>query len=263
LLEAFQFSVSQFGRTADETMAQRQMDEFLQNTRTLREKAGLVSVPVWQMASLLEGLLKQIAAKPDSATPTTVRTMVGAIELLHPLCTRGIPRDLLNAPRVRLLAVDDDPISLHNLAITLKKSLTEPDQAADGPSAIKMAEAYPYDAVFLDIEMPEMDGFKVSARIHSTARNQSTPVVFVTSHSDLEDRARSLLVGAHDFVSKPFLGFELALKALTVVLRGRLKSHHQPIPGTAASPRASSAQTAPSGGSVLTARSSVSVIEPV
>jgi CheY-like chemotaxis protein len=263
LLESFRVSVSQLGRNADEASARRNVVEFSQNVRLLREKAGLVALPVWRMARLLEGLLKQLAERPDIVTPTTVRTIAGAVDVLHSLSARDISTDLLHAPPVRLLVVDDDPVSLRTLSHILKKSLAEPDQAADGNAAVLLAQAYSYDAIFLDIEMPGIDGFEACSRILSTTRNRVTPVVFVTSHSDLAARARSLLVGAHDLVSKPFLSFEIALKALTVVLSRRLQSQVLAVPARAPSARAASPHPAAPVGSSQTAKSSVSVMELV
>jgi CheY-like chemotaxis protein len=75
--------------------------------------------------------------------------------------------------------------------------------------------------VFLDIEMPGMDGFEVCTRIHELESNRTTPVVFVTSHQDFQSRAKSAVVGANELMGKPFQAFEIALKALTLVVRTR------------------------------------------
>jgi CheY-like chemotaxis protein len=129
--------------------------------------------------------------------------------------------DLVTNPPVRLLAVDDEPISRRAVAVALKKVFSEPDIAPDGPSGLALATQHAYDVVFLDIEMPGMDGFEVCTKIHELERNQATPVVFVTSHHDFDSRAKSAVVGANDLMAKPFLAFEIALKALTLVVRTR------------------------------------------
>jgi DNA-binding response OmpR family regulator len=53
------------------------------------------------------------------------------------------------------------------------------------------------------------------------ATNRSTPVVFVTAHSDFERRARSVLSGGNDFIAKPFLPIELAVKTLILLFKGK------------------------------------------
>jgi len=76
--------------------------------------------------------------------------------------------------------------------------------------------------------MPGMDGFELCSKIHQTALNQNTPVLFVTRHTDYESRVRSTTItGGDDLIGKPFLIFEITVKALTLLLRGRLKS--QPV----------------------------------
>src|SRR5205823_5577921 len=57
-----------------------------------------------------------------------------------------------------------------------------------------------------------------------TDLNRMTPVVFVTSHSDYNSRARSSMTGGQSLIGKPFLAFELTVKALTLVLRGRMEA---------------------------------------
>jgi CheY-like chemotaxis protein len=50
-----------------------------------------------------------------------------------------------------------------------------------------------YDAIFLDVQMPGMDGFETCTKIHGTELNRETPVVFVTCQSDFDARAKSTL----------------------------------------------------------------------
>jgi len=54
-------------------------------------------------------------------------------------------------------------------------------------------------------------------------RHKKTPVVFVTGLNDLESRASSMISGGNDYIVKPFLFVELAVKALAFVLRGQLE----------------------------------------
>jgi CheY-like chemotaxis protein len=189
---------------------------------SVKEGSGLTGLrSVWLLASALHGLLKQFSMKSSNMTPSAIRTAATAIDLLGFLSTRNVRGDLVTNPPVRLLAVDDEPISRRAVAVALKKVFSEPDIAPDGPSALALATQHAYDVVFLDIEMPGMDGFEVCTKVHELERNQATPVVFVTSHHDFESRAKSAVVGANDLMAKPFLAFEIALKALTLVVRTR------------------------------------------
>ena len=173
------------------------------------------------LASALHGLLKQLSTKAGNITASALRTAASAVDLLELLCKRACRPDLATAPPVRLLAVDDDAISLRAVSMALKKAFNDPDMAAEGQSALELAARYPYDVIFLDVEMPGMNGFELCSKIHETGLNRTTPIVFVTSHSDFDSRAKSVLVGAHDLIGKPFLAFEITVKALTLVLKAR------------------------------------------
>src|SRR5207247_5120956 len=88
--------------------------------------------------------------------------------------------------------------------------------------ALKSATDTTYDLIFLDVQMPGMDGFELCTKIRSLPANKTTPVIFVTSLTDFKSRARSSLSGGTDLIAKPFMFIELSVKALTHVLRGRL-----------------------------------------
>jgi DNA-binding response OmpR family regulator len=68
--------------------------------------------------------------------------------------------------------------------------------------------------------MPGQSGLDLCGKIRKRITNRATPVVFVTAHSDFESRAQSVLSGGNDFIAKPFLSSELAVKALSWLLRG-------------------------------------------
>lgn len=199
------------------------IDQLLRHLKLLKtsaEKPELLNV--WQLASALEKLLEELVRAPSGMTLSATRTLAGAVDLLHALAVQPTGR-LLSDPPVRLLAVDDDAISRHAVSLALNKVLTRADLACNGAEAVALAKKYAYDAVFLDIEMPDHDGFEVCSLIHGTLLNRSTPVVFVTSHSGLAEQTKSTVVGGHDLIGKPFLIFELAVKALTLVLKRRLQ----------------------------------------
>jgi CheY-like chemotaxis protein len=138
------------------------------------------------------------------------------------LCVPGVDPDLAKRTPVELLAVDDNAVCLTALSLALKKAFRQPDLAAEGIAALDLARQKKYDAIFLDIEMPGMDGFELCSKIREIHFNQTTPIVFVTSHSDFDSRAKATLVGGHDLIAKPYLSFEITVKALTLALRGRL-----------------------------------------
>jgi two-component system copper resistance phosphate regulon response regulator CusR len=82
--------------------------------------------------------------------------------------------------------------------------------------------------------MPGMNGYELCAKLRKLANHKKTPVVFVTSLTDFESRTHSTMSGGNDFIAKPFLFIELAVRALVYVLRGRLQhSRKAPKPAPA------------------------------
>ena len=214
---------SEIGRASDEATRRERLQETFDQAGKLRERAGLPELlPVWQVAFALEELLKQLLRQASNVTPSVLRTSAGALDLVRELCSRRARPNLTTEPPIRLLAVDDDPICRRALSFALAKAFREPDLAPDGEAALALAAQHTYDAIFLDVEMPGMDGFDLCTRIHEIELNRTTPVVFVTRHDGLESRAKATVLGAHGFIAKPFLVFEITVKALTMVMRARL-----------------------------------------
>jgi len=230
-------------RTAGILLAQRKSFEDIDRAWTdaarrkmmaeLRREMGALMVEahfpevllIWQVASAIDGLLKQLIDRTENINASTLRTIRGGVDLLTDLCSPAFKPDLLNERPLRFLAVDDDLISRQALSVALKKALNEPNLAIDGQGAIVLANKYPYDVIFLDVEMPDMDGFELCTKIHQTETNRTTPVIFVTGQSDFDARAQSTLSGGTDLMAKPFLTFEVTVKALTLALRGRMEEH--------------------------------------
>jgi DNA-binding response OmpR family regulator len=132
--------------------------------------------------------------------------------------------NLIIDPPVRILAVDDEPLCLRALTYALDKANITVDAAEYGAKAVMLATEKPYDVIFMDIEMPDMDGLASCANIRRTQLNPDTPIVFVTIHNDFAMRARTIAIGGSDFMAKPFLVFELTVKAMTLLMRKRLET---------------------------------------
>ena len=214
---------AEVGASTDPGVRQKMLGDLNTEMTALKQRVGSLELtPAWHLATSLERLIGQLSEKPASITPSTLRTAAGGLLLLNDLCVPGVRKDLATDPPVRFLAVDDDPISRRVVSMCLKKVAQAPDLAEHGEAALEMAGRQAYDAVFLDVEMPGLDGFEVCTRIHELPANRLTPVIFVTSHNDFDSRAKSISSGGRDLIAKPFLSAEITLKALTLLFRGRL-----------------------------------------
>jgi CheY-like chemotaxis protein len=189
---------------------------------TVKESASMPELlSIWQVLSATEALVSQLTNPNRLVTPNTLRTVASSLDLLVELCAH-CPKPQLWDPPIRILAVDDDLISRHAVALALRKAFNQPDLAANSEAAFAQASMINYDVIFLDILMPGMDGFELCSKIRQTSANLLTPVVFVTSQTELDARAKSSLSGGNDFITKPFLTFEVAVKALVLAIRCRL-----------------------------------------
>ena len=116
----------------------------------------------------------------------------------------------------RILLIDDDEHLAPPLATYLKRYDFEVIHA-DRPSVgLARLAAEPFDAVILDVMLPEMDGFEVLREIR---RQHSTPVLMLTARGELTDRVVGLEMGADDYLPKPFEPRELAARLTTVLRR--------------------------------------------
>jgi CheY-like chemotaxis protein len=175
------------------------------------------------MSSALELLLERLISKGKELTPSTLRTVASAIDVLGEVCVPGVRPDLVITPPISVLAVDDDPLCLRAVVFALEKAALSPDVATDGEKAVELATGKSYDVIFMDIQMPGIDGLTATSQIRGMEKNEDTPVIFVTVRSDFQTRAESSRLGGTDLIAKPFLQFEITVKALTFAMRKRLQ----------------------------------------
>lgn len=102
---------------------------------------------------------------------------------------------------MRILIVEDEPDLLSGLAQALREEGYAVDTANDGEDGFYKAENYNYDAVLLDVMLPQMDGWQILARLRKIKK---TPVLMLTAKDQSRDRVRGLDTGADDYVVKPF-----------------------------------------------------------
>ena len=104
-----------------------------------------------------------------------------------------------------ILAVDDDEDNLLLMAYVLDHVDCSLITAVDGVSALSLARAYQPDLILLDILLPYMDGFEVVSQLRKDSKTKTIPVIAVTALADAQARARLLLAGCNDYVSKPYM----------------------------------------------------------
>ena len=112
---------------------------------------------------------------------------------------------------LRILLAEDNPVN-QKLALRLFALMGyNVDVAANGLEAVDAVERQPYDVVFMDIQMPEMDGFEASRRIRARAAGGGPRIVAMTANVMDGDRDACFAAGMDDYVGKPIRVHELLL----------------------------------------------------
>jgi two-component system, OmpR family, response regulator len=119
---------------------------------------------------------------------------------------------------MRVLVVEDEV----KMAGLLKRALEEEGYAVDvagrGEDALWFGTENPYDAIVLDVMLPDLDGFEVSRRLREAGR--WSPVLMLTARDAVADRVAGLDAGADDYLTKPFSFAELLARLRALVRRG-------------------------------------------
>jgi DNA-binding response OmpR family regulator len=122
---------------------------------------------------------------------------------------------------MRLLIIEDE----RSLATVLKKGFEEHtfivDLAFDGEDGLFLAENYSYDALILDIGLPEIDGFSLLRTLRR--KGIATPVLMLTARRELKDKVAGLELGADDYILKPFDFPELLARVRSTIRRSKGK----------------------------------------
>jgi two-component system, OmpR family, response regulator len=119
---------------------------------------------------------------------------------------------------VRVLVVEDDVKMAAAIRRGLRFEGIVVDLAEGGEEAIRLVGATDYDAVLLDVMLPDLDGFETCRRLRS--RGIWVPILMLTARDAVEDRVRGLDTGADDYLTKPFSLAEVLARLRALARRG-------------------------------------------
>ncbi len=115
----------------------------------------------------------------------------------------------LDLTGIKVLVVDDSKTIRRTAENLLKRAGCEVTTAADGFEALaKIVDNHP-DVIFVDIMMPRLNGYQTCSLIKSNQALRDTPVIMLSSKDGLFDRAKGRMVGAEQYLTKPFTRAEL------------------------------------------------------
>ena len=109
-----------------------------------------------------------------------------------------------NLSGVKVLVADDSNTIRRSADIFLRKAGCEVVYGEDGFDALAKIPEFKPDLIFVDVMMPKLDGYQVCAVVKQHPRFKATPVIMLTSKDNVFDRARAKLLGADEYLTKPF-----------------------------------------------------------
>jgi CheY-like chemotaxis protein len=198
-------------------------DEFVSLLKdTYRIAAILGPHPVATIVSGLDTLLDGAARLAPPLAHDTLQTAIQALVFLSRLLTHDMLPRAGKLPPATVIAVDDDPALLAVITASLEITNLRAIGCADARTALDTLQDNHCDVIFLDIGLPDMNGLDMCAAIRGLPKHDRTPIVFLTGDDTAQNRERSTLKGASDFIGKPFTMAEFTLKAHIWALKNRL-----------------------------------------
>jgi two-component system cell cycle response regulator CtrA len=120
---------------------------------------------------------------------------------------------------MRVLLVEDDSATARSIEMMLRSEGYVCDSTDLGEDGFEIAKLYDYDAIILDLMLPDMDGYDVLRRLRDS--KVGTPILVLSGLSGLDDKVKCLGFGADDYLTKPFHKLELIARLQAIVRRTR------------------------------------------
>ncbi|NRS89951.1 DNA-binding response OmpR family regulator [Flavobacterium sp. 7E] len=127
----------------------------------------------------------------------------------------------------KILMIEDDPSIVELASIHLKDIHCELTKAYNGFEGLHLANTNSYDAIILDIMLPDIDGIEICKRIR--AEKNFTPIMMLTARSEEIDKIIGLETGADDYLTKPFSIREFTARVKALIRRSEINSTEQVI----------------------------------
>ncbi|MCM1135993.1 MAG: diguanylate cyclase [Clostridium sp.] len=115
----------------------------------------------------------------------------------------------------KILVIDDSAVQAEHLQFILK-NYYEVSVCNSGGEGLRMAKTGDFSLIILDIVMPDMDGFSILKELKSSSATRDVPVILITSLTDIHHEEKGFLLGAVDYITKPFN---------SVIVRARVNTH--------------------------------------
>ncbi len=170
-----------------------------------REKCDYLYVLVNTVSHNLKETVINAGADACLSKPINHRklceTMAAPYRLDHP--SISTPDQKQQRLPLKALVVDDNDANLKLMCALLDEQLESYDTAHNGAQAVSLAKTHKYDLIFLDIQMPIMDGVTACKLIIDSSLNEQTPIIAVTAHALATEKEQLLKTGFTGYLTKP------------------------------------------------------------
>jgi twitching motility two-component system response regulator PilH len=122
-----------------------------------------------------------------------------------------------------VLIVDDSPTVVAALRRMLEQNAYVTLEALTGEDGVELARTEAPDLIFLDIVLPEMDGFSALRRLRRDPMTQKIPVIMMSGNEAATEQFYAQRIGANDFMKKPFSRFEVFSRIERLIESGQLQ----------------------------------------
>jgi len=217
-------SIQALAKATTDAEKAKLLSELVQTIHKVTNNASVSGLGlVAQLSEAVEAMLTEFHQKPSEVTPSAVRTLANAVDFLPALFDHVSLTGTQCMSNSNILVVDDEPIARRAVTHALERAKLKSTAVDDASSALQMLQNHTYDLVFLDVDMPQINGHELCSKLRALPSHKFTPVVFVTSNTELSNRASSMISGGNDFIGKPFHFLELAVKSLVYVMKAKVQ----------------------------------------
>ncbi len=220
-----------------------QLTGLIKSDRSLKQKPRVFLISAYHRDEISSAdpnaiMVDEFLSKPvsESRLFDAISQAIGREQLLQEISPEIItPTDIQELlENARVLVAEDNVVNQQVIRGILKKKKINTVIAANGIEALKVLEttAEPFDAILMDLEMPEMDGIEATRRIRAgqlraNALQQAIPIIAVTAQAMRGDRERCLAAGMNGYLSKP-VNPELLYTTLADILRKKKITNSNP-----------------------------------
>ncbi len=197
------FEVKDSGIGIDETAQEKLFSAFSQADSSITRRYGGTGLGLTISAKLAQLLHSKITVSSTIGKGSVFGLEVEFLEIDKPLDNHISLEPGTKGKILRVLLVEDNPINIELASMMIGKLGHQIEIAKNGFEAVKKVESMEFDIIFMDMQMPIMDGVQATVEIKKLHDKSHIPIIAMTANVMKEDRERCYQVGMIDFLSKP------------------------------------------------------------